>query len=252
MSRSTQTGPLSTTQATILVAEREVTTQIRTKSFIISALVTVVIIVGGIIALNVFGGGDDAEEVAVVDGVVLPEHHNEAPAPGMTALHPVQADSMDQAEQLLRKGEVEAIITGDEQNPVGLRVIGLDSAPTGLAQTLSVAPTLQTLEDPSDDGLQFLVAMVFGLVFMVLGLGSGMMIVQNTVQEKQSRVVEILLSAISSRALLAGKVIGNSILAVGQAIVYAAASLVTLLATGQTDVLGSLTRLHIRAHPLND
>jgi len=67
------------------------------------------------------------------------------------------------------------------------------------------------------------------------------MIVQNTVQEKQNRIVELLLAAISARALLAGKILGNAVLALGQAMVLAAAASVGLMLSGQQEVLDMLT-----------
>ncbi|HLS15382.1 MAG TPA: ABC transporter permease, partial [Beutenbergiaceae bacterium] len=60
-------------------------------------------------------------------------------------------------------------------------------------------------------------------------------------QEKQSRIVEILLSAVPARALLAGKVLGNTVLAVGQAAAIAAVAVLGLLLTGQGDLLDMLT-----------
>lgn len=235
-------APLSTGRATLLVAEREITTQVRSKSFIVSLFITVLVIVGGIVLMNVFGGNDDVEDVAVVEGAELGEGATAESGPLGTSLEPQQVSSMDEAEQMLRDGEVTAIIAPDESNPVGLTVIGLDSMPTGVAQALAVAPTMETLEDPdTDSGIGFLVAAGFGMVFMVLAMGSGAMIVQNTVQEKQSRIVEILLSSISSRALLAGKVLGNTALAVGQAVLYATAASIALMITGQQTLLDTLT-----------
>ena len=60
------------------------------------------------------------------------------------------------------------------------------------------------------------------LAFYMTALGFGMMIAQSVVQEKESRVVEILAAAIPIRALLWGKVIGNTVLALSQIVVIAA------------------------------
>jgi ABC-2 type transport system permease protein len=57
------------------------------------------------------------------------------------------------------------------------------------------------------------------------------------VQEKESRVVEILAAAVPIRALLWGKVIGNTVLALTQIVVISAASLVGLLVTDQAGVV---------------
>ena len=75
------------------------------------------------------------------------------------------------------------------------------------------------------------------LAFYMTALGFGMMIAQSVVQEKESRVVEILAAAIPIRALLWGKVVGNTVMAMTQIVVIAAASLIGLLVTGQADIL---------------
>ncbi len=47
-------------------------------------------------------------------------------------------------------------------------------------------------------------------------------------QEKESRVVEILAAAVPIRALLWGKVVGASVLAIGQTVVLAVVGVVAL------------------------
>ena len=69
---------------------------------------------------------------------------------------------------------------------------------------------------------------------------AGATIAQSVVEEKQTRVVEILLSTVTARALLTGKVIGNSVLAFGQILAIAALALLGLMLTGQRVLLGGL------------
>jgi ABC-2 type transport system permease protein len=88
--------------------------------------------------------------------------------------------------------------------------------------------------------LIYFVALGFGLVFFSSALTFGMTISQSVVEEKQTRVVEILMSAIPARALLAGKVIGNSVLALGQIVLTAIAATLALALTGQQNLVGSL------------
>lgn len=226
---------LGTLAATRLVANREISTQVRSKAFVISLVVTVVVIIGGIIAMGFFGGDDD-EGGQPVAGVELTEDvTTQVEAVGLEV---TSAASEEEAEQLLRDEEVDAILTPDETSPVGLHLIGLDEMPMDIAQQLSVAPTMEVLEDGEQDGfLVYIAAMAFGLVFMIVAMGSGSMIMQNTIQEKQNRIVEILLSAIPARALLAGKILGNSVLAIGQAVVMGIAAVVGLAISGQLDYL---------------
>ena len=64
--------------------------------------------------------------------------------------------------------------------------------------------------------LGYLVAIGFGLVFFISAMTFGTTIAQTVVEEKQTRVIEILLATIPTRALLAGKILGTTILAFGQ------------------------------------
>ncbi|HCX85324.1 MAG TPA: sodium ABC transporter permease [Micrococcales bacterium] len=235
--------PLTTAQATTLVAEREILTQVRSKSFIISTLITVVLIFGGIVAAQLVGGsgfgGGDTPSVAVVDGVPTDAYEAAADAGTLT---PQGVPDRAAAEELLRDGDVDAALVPSAQAPGGFVVLGLDSEPGSVVTALTVAPQVELLEpQTTSDGLRYLVALAFGLVFMISALGSGSMIMQNTITEKQSRIVEILLAAVPARALLAGKILGNSVIGVGNAVVMAAAAALGLVVTGQTELLDMLT-----------
>ncbi|QHC58910.1 ABC transporter permease [Rathayibacter sp. VKM Ac-2760] len=230
-----QDGRLSTWGATLLVAEREILSQIRSKAFIISTVITLVLVIGGIVLSNVLGSrAADATPVAVV---------------GSAASSLAAADTLDvtevataaEAEELVRSGEVDAALVPSD-DAVGFSILALDEAPEGLVSALSASPAVELLE-PSEtpSGLRTLIGLAFGLVFMLAVLGSGATIMQNTVQEKQSRIVEILLAAVPARALLAGKILGNSVIGVGTAAAIAAASALGLAITGQTELLDLLS-----------
>jgi ABC-2 type transport system permease protein len=223
-------------QHTLLVAEREVTTQVRSKAFIISTVVMLVLILAAIVVSSVFGDrfGSDPK-VAVVPATA------ELVA-GLDGIEPVDAADDAAARQLVEDEEVSAALLPDpdgDDNPLGVVVVAKESAPDTVVSALAVAPPVELLDEPTtSEGLRYVVALGFGLVFMFASLTFGSTIAQNTVQEKQSRIVEILLSAVPPRALLAGKVIGNSILAFGQTAAIAAAAVIGLVVTGQDDTLG--------------
>lgn len=239
--RADDAPQLSMWQAAWLVAEREILTQVRSKSFVISNLITVALVVGGIVAAHLIGGDGepDAIPVAVVPGVSA-EVYAEAVDAGL--VEATEVGDRAAAEALIREGDVDAALVADPDSTLGYVVLALDSTPDALVQTLSVPPPVELLEPAvTSDGLRYLVAYAFGLVFMISALGSGAMIMQNTITEKQSRIVEILLAAVPARALLAGKIIGNSIIGVGTAAVMAAAAALGLVVTGQTELLSLLT-----------
>jgi len=93
----------------------------------------------------------------------------------------------------------------------------------------------ERLLDPAakDAGLRKLAAFLFVLVFYVTALGFGMTIAQSVTQEKESRVVEILAAAVPIRALLWGKIAGNTVLAVAQVLLTVAAGAIAMVATGR-------------------
>ncbi len=225
----------SAVQSTLMVAEREIVTQVRTKSFLISTGVLLLLVLGGIVLTSLLGdklGGGDAK-VAVVPATA-------SVVADVAGLEPVDAADADEARALVESEEVSAAILPDEDagNPLGIVVIGLDSAPDEVVGALAVTPPVELLDDSATpDGLRYLVSLLFGLVFLMAASSFGGTIAQNTVQEKQSRIVEILLSTVPPRALLAGKILGNTVLAVGQIAAIGAVAVIGLVVTGQDDVL---------------
>lgn len=226
---------LSPLAATMLVAEREITTQVRAKSFLISNGITLLVILAGIVLAHLFAGGASGPAPVAVVGSV----------PGLAVdtavIETVPVDDVAAAEELVRSGEVESAIVPDSSER-GFHLVGLTGVPDGVAAALAVAPEVELLE-PADtsEGIRMIVALAFGVAFMVTAIGSGAMIMQNTVQEKQSRVVEILLAAVSARSLMAGKILGNSVIGIGSAVAMAATTALGLVLTGQTELLGLLS-----------
>ena len=107
--------------------------------------------------------------------------------------------------------------------------------------SLAELPTVELLNpSATDEALRYLVAIGFGVVFLLAASLFGGTIAQSVVEEKQTRVVELLISAIPVRALLAGKVIGNTVLAMGQILVLAGIAIVGLTLTGQGAILQGL------------
>lgn len=217
-----------------LVAGREITMRLRSKAFLISTGILMLAVLASVVLGSIFGGQSDPAKVAVVGAAANAVEGN----PG---LDPVPVDDEAAGEQLLRDGEVEAIISPAASDPLGIAVTGLDQTPTGVVQSLAVVPTVELLEPAAvDPGLAYLVAFGFGIVFFMSAITFGSTIAQSVVEEKQTRVVEILLSTVSARALLTGKVIGNSVLAFGQIVAIAVLAIAGLMLTGQKVLLGGL------------
>lgn len=253
-SRPTRPAALSAVQGTRLVAAREISMRLRSKAFLISTGILLVVVLGSIVASGIFAANAGAPKVAVVPQT----------APLVSGLDDrldiTQAATVADAEQLVRDGDVEAAIvlpgtvegatpaptaTGTTGTPGGpeaaYEVLALSDTPTSVVSLLSLAPPVQLLEPGDSDGfLAYVVGIAFGIVFFMAAVTFGSTIAQSVVEEKQTRVVEILLSTINARELLAGKVIGNSVLAFGQTALIGLAAVLGLAITGQSGLLGLL------------
>ncbi|MER7797063.1 ABC transporter permease [Microbacterium sp. NPDC096154] len=221
-------------QATWLVAEREIGSKLRSRSFVISSIVLVLIALAAVLWGGFTAGQEETTKVAApADAAAAVQD-----APGLEI---VDAADRAEAETLVRDGDVEAAIVVDDASPTGLTVIAESDVPSGLVQALSVQPTVELLdEDALNPLLRYFVAFGFGLVFFMAAMTFGATIAASVVEEKQTRVVEILISAIPTRVLLAGKVIGNTVLAMGQILSLVAVAVIGLVVTDQVALLQGL------------
>lgn len=224
----------------LLVARREILSQVRSKSFVVSTVVLLLLVLAGIVVPkvagshleSVFGGGPSTVAVVpqtaqALDGLS-----------GVTA-SPVADEAAARA--AVEDGSADAALVPSTTSPTGVALLVDKEAPGGLVDKLSLRPDVQVLGDGGpDEALRFLVPFAFGIVFLMAAMGSGMMIAQNTVTEKQTRIVEILLAAVPARALMAGKILGNSALAIGQVAAIASVAVLGLVLTGQDAVLTAL------------
>lgn len=219
-----------------LVATREILARVRSKAFLISTGILLLVAIGSVVIGGIVGANPTLPKVAAVGSAVQVVEQSEA-------FKIVPADDVEAAEQLVRDGSVDAAVVPDPSgdSPLGVTVIALDSPPGDVVRALSVGPAVSLL-DPSGQNpfLVYLVAIGFGLVFFMSALTFGTTIAQSVVEEKQTRVVEILMSAIPVRALLAGKVAGNTIMAFAQIVAIALLVSLGLALTDQQNLLADV------------
>lgn len=205
--------------ATRLVAGREITVRLRDRTFLFSTVFFLLVAVGATVLPALLGGGGSTVAVVATD-VTAPLEQA-----GLTV---VPAGDTGQAERLVRDGTVDAAVVPADV-PGGVRIIALDHAPDDLVTALSTAPPVDLLDpDGISPVLALLVPMFFGIVFFVSSLAFGVQIAQSVTEEKQTRIVEILVTAVPVRALLAGKVLGNGALALVQVAMLGLVSVVSL------------------------
>ena len=233
MSTPTQTPRASVggAQAAWLVAEREMSSKLRSKAFLISTALLLIIALAGVIWMGVSGASSSGTPVAAT-----PE--TAATLQSIESLEVTEVADRAAAEELVRAGEVDAAVLADAGNPTGFLVIAETEAPQSLLLLLSAVPAVELLNpDGATGGLRYLLGFVFGIIFMMAAITFGTPITTSVVEEKATRVIEILLSTIPARALLAGKVLGNTILAMGQILLLASVVVIGLIVSGQNDFL---------------
>ncbi|NOJ59661.1 ABC transporter permease [Arthrobacter sp. 260] len=261
--RSTGTQP-----PWLIVTLREVMIKVRDRSYAISTLVTLVLIVGGVV-FNAFmmNRGDDFSVAVQSDSatavVQLADEAGQA-NDGNVTFTAVEADSDDAAVELVRAEEADAALlqgsdgawqlTGKTEIDSGITqlvgealnafVLESNAAAVGTTaeQLLSGAELEQILLEGSAENqlLATIAGFVFSFLFYMASIIFGMAIANSVVEEKQNRVVEILATAIPIRQLLYGKVLGNTILAMVQLALYGGAALLALNLTDTADLVGSI------------
>ncbi|GAA1923012.1 ABC transporter permease [Microbacterium aoyamense] len=231
MSATTQIQAPTFAQSTWLVAEREIGSKLRSKSFLISFGILFAIALVGVVWLGFTAKNDTGTPVAVTADA---EQYVQADA----GLNITPVADRAEAEALVTAGDVDAAIVGDASSPTGFTVVAESDVSSTLLLSLAQLPPTELLNpEAATNFLGYIAAIGFGIIFLFSAQTFGSTIAASVVEEKQTRVVELLISAIPVRALLAGKVIGNTILAMGQLLILAAIAIVGLTITGQTELL---------------
>lgn len=217
--------------ATRLVAGREIRVRLRDKAFLFSTVFFLLVAAASAILPAVLGG--DPATVAVAQPAA-------APALERADLEVLAVPDAARAEQLVRDGDADAaVVPGD--GPGGVVVLALKRAPDDVVAALSTAPPVRLLDpDAINPVLAYLIPMAFGLVFFFTSITFGIQIAQSVTEEKQTRIVEILVAAVPVRALLAGKVLGNGALALGQVALIAAVAVLGMRSVGNRELLDLL------------
>jgi ABC-2 type transport system permease protein len=234
---------MSARRAVTLVAWREIRERLRGKVFLISTLVMLVL-VGGSTALNGALSKKPTYRVAVTapsppglavalqraatpfDDAKVRLHVVASRAAGRRALEAKQVDALLLLSQdrLVFRSDVDAKAAAVA-----------DTAVRSLRHHLPPAPelTTATLHPPDNKTTDAETLVAYFGSFLLLGALAiyGQWVVAGVVEEKNNRVVEIILSTVRPRHLLAGKVIGIGLLGLAQ-LALIAGLVAVLLAAG--------------------
>jgi ABC-2 type transport system permease protein len=244
----------------LTVARREILQAARQKSLLVSTAFTIAVLAAVTLLPDALGLGGPSERDVVAAGPAaraLAEQARAAQAPFDVELRVRGVATDAQARALVSDGEADvAVLAG------GRRVLvaegDADRAVAAIEEAARRRQAVTALEradvsrdvigqalDPpgvpverttsgGGEGIAFLALLVlYGQL-----LGYGFVVASGIVEEKSSRVVELLLSVLSPRELLAGKVLGIGVVGLVQLLVIAAAGLAIGVAAGALDLDG--------------
>jgi ABC-2 type transport system permease protein len=232
-----------------LVARREVTERLRERSLLISTLITLAILAAIIVVPSAIGlGGTQKNKVAVAGPQA--ERVARAAQPAARALDArieiVRVTDDSAVRRAVLSDDADAGITGDAGTIVAHKKldktlgVALQQGSRALRTREQPPPPLpvRALEPTDDTGKQQSLAFVAVLVLYVQLITYGFWLANGIVEEKSSRIVEVLLATIRPRDLLVGKIIGIGIVGLGQLLLIGVIGSALAVATGTLDLAG--------------
>jgi ABC-2 type transport system permease protein len=235
-----------------LVALREIWERLRSKSFLASTALSGLLIIGlAIIPGLVADDGPTTYDVGVVgaSATELSDAIDEAAA-SLPDVADVEVDvtAYDDeaaARAALEDGDADAVV-------VDTTVVVEEDLPDTLATVLQLAQAGDALVpldleaiDPPDENADERETLVFLATVLLYGqlVGFGYWVATGIVEEKTSRVVEVLLAKAGARDLVTGKIIGIGVLGFVQLIGFVLLGLGTAWAVGTIDLPASTLRI---------
>jgi ABC-2 type transport system permease protein len=249
------TAPLNPRQVVLLVARREFVSQVKSRGFVIGIVITLVLF-GGLFLFSAYiSSQSDSKTLGVTQqtAALQPGLEESAKAQGIDLT--VRTVDDGAGRQQVDAGDLDALLTGESG---GYELLGLDSVDSRLQSLVSAAVQQQTLTsaltgagiDPAqltaqakvsvdtlepvdpESGQKLALALV-GVILLFFTLsGNGQVVATGVVEEKQSRVVELLLATIKPWQLMAGKIIGLGAVGLLQLVILSAISAVGASAAG--------------------
>lgn len=255
----------SSARAIALVAMREILTRVTSKAFVWTTAIIVVAIVGGGIVLSATLPTEmPPRSLGVTDQTVAltPALEGAATAAGIGL--DVEQVTESEGEERVHDGSLDALLTGEpgslvlavereldpaldvvvslltQQQALTAEIVALGGDPADVTSAVAAArPEVRAIGDASDvDEGQLFTGMLSGILIFIAITMAGQLVAQGVVEEKTSRVVELLLATIRPWELMAGKVAGIGAIGLLQLVLVTGAGSAVALSTGALDQTG--------------
>ena len=249
-----------------VVAARDFWVRLRDKGFVISTMITLTVL-SVFILIRAYTGGPESFQLGYVGERTVADRVAALADRSGVEVSVIGFDDPGTADAALRDGRVDAVVKGGlddvRAGTATLRVLRdapqlLDQLVQGAAIGLRIDAalseagvpdaTVQELKDqhpidasailPPDPDQASKAAIAFVAVLLLYGqlFGYGVWVATGVIEEKNSRVVEVLLSAIRARQLMAGKIAGIGTLGLLQLIFIALFAIMLASVTGAIDL----------------
>lgn len=238
----------------VLVARREILVRLRSRAVVASTLVMVALVVIGIVLYSLVGGRTNTLRVGFSGGAQALEQDFSASltALGQSVTVSNVADEAAGRSQV-SGGTLDVLVTGPATSPTvvvqqsasAVVQAALEQAvlsarftaagiPPGVLETVvsgAKAPVDVLQPKPAQETQNRVIGLgVAILLWIALGLSGGM-VANGVVEEKATRIMEILLATVPPTRLLAGKIAGIGLIGLAQLAIVAAATLAAVAVT---------------------
>lgn len=250
-----------------LVARRELATRLRAKSFVVSTAISLVVLIGFVLTQStVFDEerittvGLNGQSIAIADTLVADAEQLDY------EVRTIEVTDRVAGREQVADGSLDALVSGA---PAALSVLArgdldadLRTVLNGIVQQQVLAGLLASVEDldadavlntVADAGVQvqaldpgdphhdqrLALALIMVALLYVSLLLYGSLVAQGVVEEKSSRVVELLLATVRPRDLLSGKVVGLGLVGLIQLATVGIVGLLLAMVTGALTISGA-------------
>jgi ABC-2 type transport system permease protein len=253
-----------------LVARRELNTRLRTRSFAIGTVVSALVLVGFVLMQSTVFDGDRRDTIGLAgQAIAVADQLVEEARQVGREVRTVEVTDVEAGRTQVADGSLDALVSGapaaltvlvnqalDDElrgvlnglvrqqvlrgqlaalaDPVGIDVNRILST---VAEAHVTVRTLSPVDDGHDEMLPVALVVVALLYLALLLYGS--LVAQGVVEEKSSRVIEFLLTAVRPRQLLAGKVVGLGLVGLVQLALVGVVGLVAGLAVSVLPSFGA-------------
>jgi ABC-2 type transport system permease protein len=247
---------LGSWQAVSIVAGREINTKMRSKAFIITTVATLVLLIGFALVMKAVSGGSDATVGFTQENAALAEPFKAVAGSIGESVDTTTVPSEQAGRDQVADGSIDALVVGDGaavrvvvkkdldgnlrdafnvlagQVALNEEIARLGGDPAQVnAAVADASVDVEELEEPYPyDSQQLVLGIIAGILIYMSLLINGQMVAQGVVEEKSSRVVELLLSTIRPWQLMAGKVLGIGLVGLAQMVVIGGVGVLAALA----------------------